>query len=194
MANADAPFGLKPVVYGDDDLIECAILSTDTNVIYINTPVTLQTSGSNSAAIGDAAIGTLPVVSVAGSTGTVFGSVIGFKSIAGVSDDIVYNPASTARIAQVVRARDGVMFQIQTEGTLTATSVGLNANLINAGSGSTTTGRSTAQLDFSTAATTSTLQLRIEKLSNLPDNEMGADAIVDVTINNTNDAPNTAGI
>lgn len=194
MTNIDAPFGLRPVVYSDDDIIECAILSTDTNAHYLNTPVQLTSGGANAAAIGDAAIGTLPIVTVAGSTGALFGSIIGYRALSAASEDRVFNPASTAAIAQVVRGSESVLYQIQTEGTLTATSIGNNANLINAGSGSTTTGRSSAQLDFSTVGTTSTLQLRIEKMSNLPDNEMGADAIVDVKINNTNYAANTAGI
>lgn len=195
MANADAAFGLRPVSYNEDDLVDCAILSTDSNVHYIGTPVQLQTSGSNSTAIGDYKAGTLPVVSVAGTTGNVYGVIVGFNLTDDVSESISYNPASTARVAKVVPASADVDFFINCNGTLTATMVGNNANVSTPGGGSTTTGLSSAELDISTVATTATLQLRIKGLANIQDNTIGeAGAVARVGINATNNAVNAAGI
>ena len=67
-------------------------------------------------------------------------------------------------------------FEIQEDavgGALAVTGIGLNADLI-AASGSTVTKRSGFQLDTSTAATTATLQLRIERFVNRADNDIGA--------------------
>jgi len=74
------------------------------------------------------------------------------------------------------------------------TQVGLNCNLAY-GTADSTWGGSGAVLDLSTAATTSTLQFNIKRFVNRVDNETGADkAKAVVTINNSTEAPNVAGV
>jgi hypothetical protein len=75
--------------------------------------------------------------------------------------------------------------QEETAGTaLTADEVGLNAAIVFAHSGNTTTGVSGMELDTSTPAGTSTFNLRILGLAKRPDNNLGQHAKWLVMINN----------
>lgn len=74
------------------------------------------------------------------------------------------------------------MFLIQNDGTSAATNYGLNADVV-VGTGSTTTGVSAMELDTSTIATTAALNLKIIGLWDVPNNAVGANAVVVVKIN-----------
>ena len=74
------------------------------------------------------------------------------------------------------------MFIIQNDGTSAATNYGLNADVV-VGTGNTTTGLSAIELDTSTIATTAALNLKIIGLWDVPNNAVGANAVVVVKIN-----------
>jgi len=74
------------------------------------------------------------------------------------------------------------MFIIQNDGTSAATNYGLNADIV-VGTGNTTTGLSAIELDTSTIATTAALNLKIIGLWDVPNNAVGANAVVVVKIN-----------
>lgn len=74
------------------------------------------------------------------------------------------------------------MFLIQNDGTSAATNYGLNADVV-VGTGSTTTGVSGMELDTSTIATTAALNVKIIGLWDVPNNAVGANAVVVVKIN-----------
>ena len=74
------------------------------------------------------------------------------------------------------------MFLIQNDGTSAATNYGLNADIV-VGTGSTTTGVSANELDTSSIATTAALNLKVIGLWDVPNNAVGANAVVVVKIN-----------
>jgi hypothetical protein len=74
------------------------------------------------------------------------------------------------------------MFIIQNDGTSAATNYGLNADIV-VGTGNTTTGLSANELDTSTITTTAALNLKIIGLWDVPNNAVGANAVVVVKIN-----------
>lgn len=190
--NPNAPFGLRAVKY-DEKLVQHYSISSSDAAIYLNEPVQLA-GGSNASAIGTTPAGVLPVVTGAAATGVFLGSVLSIVPNVNLSQNQVYNPASTA--AEVLVCVDpNAIYEIMTDnGTLVAANIGKNANLISPTAGSTVTGLSGAYLDFTTIGTTNTLQVRILSVRNSVDNVLGANAIVLCKINNTNNAPNTAGI
>jgi len=74
------------------------------------------------------------------------------------------------------------MFLIQHDGDSAATDYGLNADIV-IGTGSTTTGVSANVLNTSTIATTAALNVKIIGLWDVPNNAVGANAVVVVKIN-----------
>ena len=74
------------------------------------------------------------------------------------------------------------MFIIQNDGTSATTDYGKNADVV-VGTGNTTTGLSAIELDTSTIATTAALNLKIIGLWDVPNNAVGANAVVVVKIN-----------
>lgn len=192
--NANAPFGLRPIKYDEKLLVHACISSTD-SIIYVNEPVQLA-GGANATAIGNAPAGTLLTVTGAASTGALFGSIVSIVPNVNLSQSQVWNPANTAAEVIICPSSDtSATYEIMSgDGTITAANIGKNANLFTPTTGSTLTGLSSASLDYATIATTATLQLRIEQVRNSVDNVLGANAIVQVKINNTNNTANTAGI
>jgi hypothetical protein len=74
------------------------------------------------------------------------------------------------------------MFIIQNDGTSAVTNYGKNADIV-IGTGNTTTGLSANELDTSTIANTAALNLKIIGLWDVPNNAVGANAVVVVKIN-----------
>lgn len=203
MANADTPFGLKPIKNAPFNEIPknyYYIPSSYATALFIGDPV-IKTGTSNTVAVTSAGRlfnpGSLPEINkaTAGDTNKITGVIIGF--LANPSDlSKNYNPASTERIA-IVADSPLQEFEIQEEsaGTpLAATSVGLNANVVFAESGSTATGLSGVELDTSTPASDATFQLKILRLVDAPENAIGQHAKWRVKINNHTEANIVAGI
>lgn len=192
MANADTPFGFRPVRY-----LSGAPYNGATNTYH--TP-----AGDGTAAfIGD------PMYN--GSTGSTINGQIRMDVIQAATgsrltgvmvavlpdtrESLVYRAASTAR--RVKLADDpNLVFEIQevSGGTaFTAAEMGLNANFV-VGSGSTVTGFSGVELNNGSEATTATLDCKIVGFVNRPDNEIGEHAKWLVRLNNHLYANQVAGV
>jgi hypothetical protein len=191
MANANSPFGLRPVSYVWGSPYANAyrtyyVPASNGTALYVGDPViTLDNSAD---ANGVPAVG----IATAGAGNYVTGAIIGLTNNAGelvipvLQSSTVYLPASTA--AYVAVADDpNLLFEIQENSSPSALAAGAasrNADL-NAGSGgSTYTGFSSWQLDSNTL-NTSAKQLRIVQAVQSIDNAIGNYAKWLVMINQT---------
>lgn len=178
MANLDSPNGLRPTRYisgapynGAGNIYH--VPATDATAIFIGDLVTL-TGTSDTRGI--------PTVEQADAGDVVLGVCIGVRAV--TQESTVFRAASTERYIFVEDSPE-VVYEIQEDsvgGALTADSVGLNANFI-VGTGSTSTGISAMELDSNTAATTATLPLKILRLVDREDNEIGDQAKWEVRLN-----------
>jgi Ca2+-binding RTX toxin-like protein len=204
MPNTDNPFGLRPVQYRNGASYTGAarpylLLSSYATAMFVGDPVVI-TGAVNTAAVtapgaGTFPIGALQVINKATvNTGAITGVIVGF---AGDANATLHNPASTERVVFVADSPD-LVFEIQSDGTYTPASIGLNAALIYTTTGSTVTGKSGAELDSGTTtapATTAGLQLKTIRFVNREDNDMAASfSKLHVTINTHTLANATAGI
>jgi hypothetical protein len=185
MANLDRPMGLKPVrhlngnpyngkfrmYYKAADLAEA---------IFIGSPVKLAGSADTS--------GKYPTIQLAGAGGPIVGAVVGFSNTPYIAADVTnlnlkHSPTLTANYVAVADDPD-LIFECQEDSstTFTADSVGCNCDLTTE-TGSTTTGKSTVELDCSTETTTSTLEVRILRLVDREDNALGNYSKWEVMIN-----------
>mgnify|MGYP003439807478 FL=1 len=203
MPNADTPFGLRPIRHKSgapyNGSFNTYYLPAGTAGNYFIGDPVIKTTTANAVVAsgpgaGDFPIGTLPeiVKATAGTTNRITGVIVGF---APDPDGLgrIYRPASTARVVYVCDDPD-VVFEIQGDGTVAVTDIGLNGVLIYTNGGSTATGRSGAELDTSNMNTTVGFQLSIHRLVNRPDNEIGAFAKVEVTINTHTEVNASTGI
>lgn len=191
MANANTPFGLRPVRYASGGPYNgsanvYSTVSGDGTAIFVGDPVTLSGTGSTIGGILYAD------VDQAATGDIIAGVVIGV--LAETRDSLIYRAASTVRRVLVVDDPD-VLFEIQeTSGgtAFTANDVGLNANFA-VGTGSTTTGQSAVEINNVGEATTATLDLQIVGLSTREDNAIGANAKWLVKINRNRYSNQVAG-
>jgi len=178
--------GLKPVAYRSGAPYNGAarpyyLPSSYATAVFIGDPV-VKTGTANTSAVtvpggGSFGVGTLPEVNVTavgdvnGDTKRITGVVVGFSPL---PTDLskVYNPASTERVVYVADDPD-LVFEIQADGAVPATSMGLNAVLIATHSGSTTTGLSGMELDTTSdvPAADASNQLLILRAVNREDND-----------------------
>ena len=186
MANVDTPFGLRPIRHRNGAPYNGAanayyIPSTYAVALFVGDPV-IKTGTSNTAKVtavdmGEFDIGTLPEINkaTAGATNRVTGVIVGFAPL---PTDLSkqYNPASTERVALVCDDPD-VIFEIQSDGALSAAQVSLNAVLIFTSSGSMASGLSGAELDSGTSTAPgadATYQMMIQRASPTPGNDITA--------------------
>lgn len=202
MANSNTPMGLVPIKNDGGEIQKnyYYIPSSYGTALFIGDPV-VKTGTSNTANVvagqRQYPAGSLPEINkaTAGDDNPITGVIVGFLTN---FDDTSknYNPASTEAIA-IVADDPSQHFEIQEEtaGTaLAATSVGLNANVVYAESGSTVTGISGVELDTSTPASTGTFQLKILRLVDRVDNAIGQHAKWEVKINRHSDANAVVGL
>lgn len=170
MANADAPFGFRLIEGADSRyrLVQAVIPASDSTATFVGDAVKLLAAGSGEA---------YPAVIQAAAGDPVYGVVESFRADPATSLEDQYRKASTKRYVTVALADDGAEFEIQSDDDTTALAiadVGLNASFV-VGSGSTVTGLSGMELDSSSAATTSTLDLQIMRLVDRDDNDISTD-------------------
>lgn len=192
MANADTPFGLKPVQHRNGAPYNgatrtYAVPAGDATALFIGDLVKLAgTAQTIKGAI-------YPDVARA-ATGDVFtGVVVGV--VPDTQDSLRYRAASTQRLLLVADDPD-LIFEIQevSGGTpLTANDAGLNANIVVA-AGSTVTAMSGTELNNGTEATTNTLDLHIVGPVNREDNAIGEHCKWLVTINRHQFSNQVAGV
>jgi len=190
MANVDAPFGLAPTRHLDGSpyngqhryYYTPSSLAGD---IFIGDPV-IALGDANDNEVQGYAAATIPEVTIAtaGDGNIITGVVVGVLPV--TNDSTIYREASTERILMVCDDPD-VIYEIQDDGAgaLVADTVGLNAVMIAGGGGSTTTGRSSWELDGNAdpPAADQSNQLFIYGLSKKEGNEVGDFAIWEVLIN-----------
>ena len=187
MANGDTAFGLKPVRMKDGSAYAGCIdmyylPSSVGTAAYVGDPVRL--AGSADAAV-------VASVTFCNATDTITGAIVGFADATSMTSGV--GAASTVRYPLVCHGQD-VLFEIQEDSdgaALSVAEIGLNAQIIVA-AGSAFTRRSGVELDSSSAATTATHGLRIVGLAQRPDNAIGANAKVLVSLNDTTETPGTA--
>lgn len=182
MSSTNAPFGLRPAFHpsGLDRAQALAngiqAVSTSGNVsagyattILKGQPVKMNTGGYIVvAAAGDAFLGAFAGVEWTDSTGR-----------RRVSN---YWPANESFLVGSVVAYfysdQNIVYEIQTDGTLTQTSVGDEADLSNTTAGSTTTGLSQATLSTTLAGSGNSAQMRIVDIAPYADNAWGDDYVI----------------
>lgn len=204
MANADTPFGLKPVRHRLGVPIAHTIRpyyvpSTYATALFIGDAV-IKTGTSNTAVVdgfigGHFRIGTLSEINSAtvGDGNRITGVITGFMATTEAS--YIYGAASTERVA-LVCDDPFVEFEIQADGAIPAASIGLNAVLIATHSGSTTTGLSGMELDTTSdaPAADASNQLLILRAVNRADNDTTlTHAKVEVLINQHTENQGTVG-
>jgi len=177
MANKDAPFGLKPVrMMGgapySGGQSRYRIASGATTPIYNGDLVTQLTAG----VLGrHAATGTVPIVGV-------FNGVSYTDPTTGEQVFKNYYPGSIAASDIVANVIDdaNVVFEIQADAAMPVADLFGNFDIVDGSPvGDTASGRSNAELDVTTGATTATLPLKAIDISEDPDND-------DVSSSNTN--------
>ena len=206
MANADTPFGLRPIRHRNGAPYNGAVNPYYVpagygTALFVGDPV-VKTGTANSTHVeapgaGAFAPGTLPAINkaAAGDNNPITGVIVGFAPDPNGLESR-YNAASTERVALVCDDPD-VVFEIQADGAIAATQVGLNAVLIYTNSGDTVNGISGAELDTSSdaPAADASNQLTIQRVVNREDNEAGsAFTKVEVKINNHTEAHGALGI
>ena len=181
MANATSPFGLRPVRYisgapYNGATVKCYISSAYAVALFVGDPVLLTPTSAEKDPTAKC-----PTINKA-ANGVVRGVIVSFEPLA---SDLtkVYNPASTARYANVCMDSD-VVYQVRDDGlgAPAATWPGKNAEMTH-GSGSTTSGLSGTILDTTTPTTTVTFPLHIIALADIEDNELDDYAVWEVLLN-----------
>lgn len=206
MANLDAPFGLKPIRNAAGGVYNGAINkyyipSTDATAVFIGDVVT-KTTTANAAVVKcgteEHAIGTLMTVTrtTVGDGNAITGVVVGFEADPD-NRSRVHRPASTERVV-LVCDDPNALFEIQADGTLAVTAVGLNAVLIATHSGSSATALSGLELDTTSdvPAADASNQLTIVAISKEEgrNDPASANVVAVVRINQHTEADNTLGI
>ncbi len=200
MANADRPFGLKPIRHRNGAPYNGAantyhVASTYGTNLFVGDPVSV-TGTSNTAEVDGFIPGSLPEVEkTAAGTGAYLTGVI--VAVGPNRDDLTktYSPLNTASVVWVADDPD-LVFEVQEDGDTTPlaeTSVSANVDLIHTVAGSTVTGLSGTELDSSTVNTTNTLQMKIMRICNSITNEVGAFAKWEAMIN-LHTQRNTTGV
>lgn len=187
MANANTPFGLKPLRDARSGQESGGLEmfyhpSSDGTALYIGDPV-IKNGSADAAGIAG--------VVRAAATGAITGVVQGFVPD-GVTNINGYGAASTSYYV-LVCTDPSEMFLVQENSGMAAADIGLNANLAT-GSGNAYTKRSGFVLDASGKNTTSTLQVKIMGLAPIPGNDFGAYNKILVMLNNVTDQSGTAGV
>jgi hypothetical protein len=190
MANANFASGLKPVrrfsgAPFNDAARRYSCPATYATALFIGDPV-VKSGTSDADGYSE--------VNSAASGGAITGVVVGFEDIPSMT--LGYGAASTVR-AVLVADDPELLFEVQEDavgGALALASVGLNCDLISA-AGSTATRTSGWMLDTSTAATTSTLQVKIVEFQHRADNmPASANSKVLVKINKHTELAGQAGL
>lgn len=198
MPNANKPMGLSPVRFltgasWNGQARTYYIASTDTNAFAIGDPVASSGSADSNGVAGI-------TLATAGTGNPIRGVIVGLGTQESLMADpsnlnTTVVPATKTKAYYALVADDpSIIFEVQEVGTgtaLTASEVGLNANLV---AGANNGYQSGWQIDNSGEGTGSTLQVRLLGLARRQDNAFGQYAKWLVKINNHELAAGTAGI
>ena len=142
------------------------------------------------------ATGKIPVVAQSAAGDASIGVIASFIPIEGDEGALTTNhrAASTAQDALIYWGQD-VLYTAQEDSDgndIEITEAGFNIDVI-VGSGSTVTGISGMELDSTSAANTSTLNMRLHRVHDMPNNALGTNAEWVVSINASQEALNQTG-
>ena len=184
MANQDTAFGLRPIglngsAVNSTGVTQYEIAAANTNAIYQFSPVIPLTAGVIDI-VGNANGGTVPFLGVLMGVEYVDSSTkkTVFKNYWPGANNVSVD--TNFPVKAFVADNPNQLFRIAADESVTDRATALadvfsNCSLATATSGSTATGRSTAQLDISTAATTATLAMRIVGIvDDVANNDYGA--------------------
>ncbi len=184
MANANAPFGFRPVrdlaganYNGQFEMCYCP--ATVATALFPGDLVILLTGAADSL-YGYPGI----TPSVTPASDVVLGAVVGFDvTLGGLTPNlnITYRPASTAQYVMVA-TDPRIIFEAQMSGAFALANIGKNANWLNA-AGNTAQGVSGYTINTTGIATTNTLGLKLKSLSTRTNNAVGNYTIVECLIN-----------
>ena len=175
MANQDTAFGLRPIglngsAVNSTGVTQYEIAAANTIAIYQFSPVIPLTAGVIDI-VGNANGGTVPFLGVLMGVEYVDSSTkkTVFKNYWPGANNVSVD--TNFPVKAFVADNPNQLFRIAADESVTDRATALadvfsNCSLATATSGSTATGRSTAQLDISTAATTATLAMRIVGIVN----------------------------
>ena len=143
------------------------------------------------------ATGKKPVVAQSAAGDASIGVIQSFIPIEGDEGSLTTNhrPTLTAQDALIYWGQD-VLYTSQEDSVGNAieiTEAGFNCDMI-VGSGSTITGISGMELDSTSAANTSSLNMRLHRVHDMPNNELGTNAEWVVSINASQEALNQTGV
>lgn len=191
MANSDNPLGGKPIRHKNG-----APYSGSGSLYHV--PVTNASElapGDPVIVTGTADANGIPgvVLATAGATNRVTGFIIGRTNGEGtlLQSDAIALPTLTEGYLLVEDDPD-VVFEMQMSAAFAVTDISNNANLL-AGAAS-SLGKSGWEVNSTGIATTATLQVKILRLVRRADNEVGANAKVEVMINQHTQNANSLGV
>jgi hypothetical protein len=173
MSSINAPFGLRDAYHPSGTLRPMAgtIATTYNTDIFTGSPVKMGTNGTiELAAAGERLIGQF--------AGCEFTPTGGRRTVS------PFWPANTAAtdIIAYYTMDPSIVYEIQADGSIDQLEIGQQADFVNAGSGSTTTGLSAARIS-ATTVNSGSAQLRIIGIANGIDNAAGdAFTVVQVQI------------
>lgn len=188
MANPNNPFGFRPIGLisgGPFALNQYAKPATDTNYpIFMFDPVgKAASSGAAESGQGNPVPGVQSAQALTPGTSLWLGVSLNYGAISSLTYHTVVDEVDAVFIAQVD----------STTSITVASHVGKNANVL-PGTGTASTKQSTATVNHTGIATTSSLDLRIRGVSNISPNAEGVYAIVEVTFNKHALGQQTAGV
>lgn len=194
MANADKISGLTPIgtLSGTDfhgKLRKVVFAVGDAVAAYVGDLVKLTGTAD--------ATGKFPVVAQSAAGDASIGVIASFDPIFTDEGSLTtnYRKTLTARTANVYWGQD-VLYTAQEDSVgndIEITEAGLNINVI-VGTGNAITGISGMELDSTSAAGTSSLNMRLHKVHDKPGNDLGTNADWVVSINASQEALNQTGI
>jgi len=189
MPNPNNPFGFRPIIRAGGSpfsVTEYGKPASDSNALFAFDLV-IKVTGAVALPEAVPAIN-LPTIQ------TGYQATPGTTLLMGAS--LAYGAASTLTVHPVTDEVDVIyMAQCKTGTTVSTSShVGKNANVSQTSAGSTSTRMSKLAVDGATIATTSSLDLRILRVSAISPNLEGDSAILEVTINKHQFGLQTAGV
>jgi len=178
MANTDTPSGFRPIgnLNGSPHsgaTVKCVLLAADSTATFIGDLVKLSGTASSD---GYA----YPSVQQGAASDTAFFGVVTSFDANPSNLEQQYRLASTLRLCNVVPCTQGQLFVVQADGAFAITDIGEEAD-VTVGSGNTTTGLSTMELDSSDISTGS--NMIILGIDPRPDNAVDTNCDVIVRIN-----------
>lgn len=189
MSSTNAPFGLRPAFHPS---------GLDRAQALANGIQAVSTSGINNVGYGTNILKGQPVkynasgwLNVAAAGDAFVGAFAGVEWTDGTGRRRVSNywPASetfqTGSVVAYFYNDPNIVYEIQSDATISQTALNAQFDFSNASAGSTTTGLSQATLGVSTITTTGVAQMRVVDIAPYPDNAWGDTyVIVRVTVSN----------